>query len=149
MSFANKSPWIEQLDPSVQFPSLDRHTQADIVIIGAGIAGISTAYHVLHNTNLSVALVEAKQIAHGATGHNAGQVVLYFEKPFQDIVREYSLEMAIDGQKSLFRGFELLEEMVEKVGMQEQFEPCKGFMGVRSIAQLVRHLENKYLRDTG
>jgi len=28
-------------------------------------------------------------------------------------------------------------------------EMCEGFMGVRSIGQLLRHLENKFLRDTG
>lgn len=45
---------------------------------------------------MSISLVEAKKIAHGATGHNAGQVVLYFEKPFQDIVKEYGIKQAIE-----------------------------------------------------
>ena len=70
-------------------------------------------------------LLEGKKIARGASGHNAGQVVLYFEKPFQDIVREYGLEKAIDGQKSLFRGFEILEDMVEKLRMKKHLEVCE------------------------
>lgn len=100
-------------------------------------------------TDLSVTLLEAKKIARGATGHNAGQVVLYFEKPFQEIVREYGLEQAVDGQKALFRGFDILLEMAEKIGMSEQIEVCAGYMGVRSMLELTRHLENKYLRDAG
>lgn len=77
--------------------------KADITIIGAGIAGISTAFQILMHTDLNITLLEGKKIARGATGHNAGQVVLYFERPFQEIVRDYGLERAIDGQKSLFR----------------------------------------------
>jgi hypothetical protein len=39
--------------------------------------------------------------------------------------------------------------MVAKFKMEEDFEICEGYMGVRSIDQLVQHLENKYLRDSG
>lgn len=149
MQYPNHSPWIEQMDLTVSYPPLDAHQKADIVIVGAGIAGVSTAYQILTQTDLSVVLLEAKKIAHGASGHNAGQVVLYFEKPFQEIVHEYGLQKAIEGQKALFRGFEILEEMVEKLRMKKNLEVCEGYMGVRSLEQLVRHLENKFLRDTG
>lgn len=145
----NHSPWLEQLDQSIDFPSVVSHGKADIVVIWAGIAGVSTAYQILTQTDLEVTLLEGKKIARGATGHNAGQVVLYFEKPFQEIVREYGLEKAIDGQKSLFRWFDILIDIAEKIGMREQIEVCVGYMGIRSMAELTRHLENKYLRDAG
>lgn len=149
MQYPNHSPWIEQLDQTLDYPKISSDQKSDIVIIWAGIAGVSTAYQILTQTDLSVTLLEGKKIARWATGHNAGQVVLYFEKPFQEIVREYGLEKAIDGQKALFRGFEILEEMVEKLRMKKHLEVCDGYMGVRSLEQLVRHLENKFLRDTG
>ncbi len=37
--------------------------------------------------------------------------------------------------------------MATKIGMRDQIEVCEGYMGVRSLEQLTRHLENKYLRD--
>lgn len=149
MSFTNHSPWIEQIDKTIEFPSLQSNKRSEVVVVGGGISGISTAFQILTQTELSVSLIEAKKIARWATGHNAGQVVLYFEKPFQEIVREYGLEKAIDGQKALFRGFDILQEMMEKVDILEHLEMCEGFMGVRSMHQLSLHLENKYLRDTG
>ena len=112
----NHSPWIEQLQ-DIDYPPLNQNTKTDIVVIGAGIAGVSTAYQILTQTDLYVSLVEAKKIARGASGHNAGQVVLYFEKPFREITEQYGLEMAVDGQKSLFRGFEILEDIAQKIGM--------------------------------
>jgi glycine/D-amino acid oxidase-like deaminating enzyme len=41
-----------------------------------------------------VTLLESYKIAHGATGHNAGQIVPYFEKPFIEIVEDYGITMA-------------------------------------------------------
>jgi|GEM_PF-2736589 len=58
------------------------------------------------------------------------------------------MQQAIDGQKALFQGWEILEEMVVKLKMEKEFEICEGFMGVRSIEQITQHLENKYLRDS-
>lgn len=96
MQYPNHSPWIEQLDQTIDFPGLVSDKKTDVVIVGAGISGVSTAYQILTQTDLTVTILEAKKIARGASGHNAGQVVLYFEKPFQEIVKEYGLEKAID-----------------------------------------------------
>jgi len=69
---ANRSPWIAQLAEDGPPSPLDRDTAADVVVVGAGIAGISTAFFVLRSTDLSVLLVEQDRVARGATGRNAG-----------------------------------------------------------------------------
>jgi glycine/D-amino acid oxidase-like deaminating enzyme len=43
----------------------------------------------LMHTDLQVTIIESQRLAHGATGHNAGQAAAYFEKPFDEIVQEY------------------------------------------------------------
>lgn len=48
---------------------------SDIVIIGAGYAGVSTAYHLVKDhgdANKSVAILEARGACSGATGRNGG-----------------------------------------------------------------------------
>lgn len=102
MKTSRRSPWIEALDDDA-YPPLEQDIKTDITVVGAGIAGVSTAFFLLTQTEVSVTLIDAKKIAHGATGHNAGQVALYFEKPFQEIVTEYGIEKALDAQKALFR----------------------------------------------
>lgn len=51
---------------------------SDVVIIGAGYAGISTAYHLvqgeLSKSNLSVTILEARGLCSGATGRNGGHL---------------------------------------------------------------------------
>lgn len=51
-------------------------SEADIVIIGSGFAGVATAYHILKNNPAppSVVLLEARKICSGATGWNGGHV---------------------------------------------------------------------------
>lgn len=72
-----------------------------MVIVGGGIAGVVTAFFTLRDTNKTVILLEADKIAHGATGHNAGQLASYFERPLWELVEEFGLELAINGQRSV------------------------------------------------
>jgi glycine/D-amino acid oxidase-like deaminating enzyme len=74
---ALRSPWLEQLTKKRTLFPFDRDLHADVVIVGAGIAGVMTAYFLLKKTKKSIVLLEGDRIAHGATGHNAGQLVSY------------------------------------------------------------------------
>ncbi|KAI4660351.1 hypothetical protein J4E81_006019 [Alternaria sp. BMP 2799] len=62
----------------------DLSTEADIVIIGAGFAGVATAYNILTSSSSSpkqsVLILDARKICFGATGRNGGHVKpdLYF-----------------------------------------------------------------------
>lgn len=50
---------------------------SDVVIIGAGYAGIATAYHLKkgeRRNNLSVTVLEARGVCSGATGRNGGHL---------------------------------------------------------------------------
>lgn len=52
-------------------------THSDIVIVGGGYAGVSTAYHLVHEFGDSVGsitLLEARAICSGATGRNGGHL---------------------------------------------------------------------------
>ncbi|WP_027348672.1 NAD(P)/FAD-dependent oxidoreductase [Halotalea alkalilenta] len=54
-------------------PQLDQDVSADVVIVGGGYTGLSTALH-LAEAGLSCVLLEAHDIGHGCSGRNGGQV---------------------------------------------------------------------------
>jgi glycine/D-amino acid oxidase-like deaminating enzyme len=58
-----------------RFPTFKGDTNADIVIVGGGIAGISSAYH-LSKAGYKVVVLEKDEIGSGATGASSG--VLYY-----------------------------------------------------------------------
>ncbi|PWU80557.1 MAG: hypothetical protein DLM72_11635 [Candidatus Nitrosopolaris wilkensis] len=52
-----QSPWFVGLPQSLKFQILDRNISVDIVIVGGGIAGMSTAY-LLSKASRKVAIIE-------------------------------------------------------------------------------------------
>jgi glycine/D-amino acid oxidase-like deaminating enzyme len=146
---ANNSPWIHQLDHERKTTPLSSDESTDVAIIGAGIAGISTAFFLLKHTDKKIMIIEGDKLAHGATGHNAGQIASYFERPFRDICKEFGLEMACQGQKSLESAWELLDEMYTEAGLDIPLDRVPGHMGLSTKEQVLDHLENDFLRRKG
>lgn len=117
----NHSPWLHQLDRERPVDRLTGDASTDVAIIGAGIAGVSTAYFTLTKTDKSVLLIERSRLAHGATGHNAGLVVADFERPLPDLEREYGFERAAEALRSIEHGWALLDEMYHNAGLDIPF----------------------------
>lgn len=67
------------------YPALSGTAEADLLVIGGGFSGLSTALHAAE-AGLSVILLEAHRIAWGATGRNAGFVVPNFAKVDPDAI---------------------------------------------------------------
>lgn len=117
-------------------------TAVDVAIVGAGIAGTATAYFTLKYTDKKVALIERHRLAHGATGHNAGQVVSYFERGFKSMVEEFGEEQAAAGQKAIDDSWELLDEMYSDASLDIPFSRFIGHGGLTSLEQVLWHLKN-------
>ena len=57
-----------------RFPALQTHVDADVAIVGGGLAGLSAAIE-LADRGYRVALLEARQVGWGASGRNGGQAI--------------------------------------------------------------------------
>jgi glycine/D-amino acid oxidase-like deaminating enzyme len=68
-----RSPWIDGFPKSrvPSYPKQKGQITTDVVIIGGGLTGCTTAY-ALSTAGVKVALVEANQIGRGASGASAG-----------------------------------------------------------------------------
>lgn len=143
---SNNSPWLAQLKRTRPVDRLVGDLTTDVAIVGGGIAGVSTAYFVLKHTDKAVALLEADKIAHGATGHNAGQLVSYFERPFADIVKEFGLEQAAKAQEAIESAWVLLEEIHQEAQLQTPIYQFTGYAGCSDLDEILAHLENNAYR---
>lgn len=63
--------------PAPEHPRLQGRETADVVILGAGLTGLSAALE-LAQAGLSVIVVEARRVGWGASGRNGGQVIFGF-----------------------------------------------------------------------
>ncbi|HVZ67515.1 MAG TPA: FAD-dependent oxidoreductase [Patescibacteria group bacterium] len=123
----DNSPWLKFDRPS--FLSLSGDVDSDIAIIGGGIAGVSTLYFLLKNTNKKVVLLEKNKIASGATGHNAGFAVNSMEAVTQELIKEFGKEKVKNGFSELRSAWDLLEKIIKDCGMDEiNFVPDGGLV---------------------
>ncbi len=68
------SLWESLVPPEAAYDPLTREVDADLVIVGAGFLGLSTALHATE-LGLEVVLLESRQPGYGASGRNTGFVV--------------------------------------------------------------------------
>lgn len=146
----NHSPWLHQLERTRPATEIDGNIATDVAVIGGGIAGISTAFFLLRDTEQEVTLIEAHKIAHGATGHNAGQIASYFERPFRELVSQFGLKMAANAEQSIHGAWQLFEEMYRTADVETPLAKFEGYAGCKSLDHLFANLvNNRYRRDAG
>ncbi len=146
---APRSPWLHQLKRTRPIQAIDRPHKVNIAIVGGGIAGIVSAYFILRYTKFSVLVVEADKVAHGATGHNAGQVTSYFERPFASLVEEFGLELAARGQGAVESAWDLLEEIRKDLQLKVPVWRFTGYAGCTNLDQVLLDLKDNALRAAG
>jgi glycine/D-amino acid oxidase-like deaminating enzyme len=147
-----RSPWLAQLallgpDPAPRPLTGDAVT--GVTVVGAGIAGIATAFFLLRATPYHVLLVERDRAAHGATGRNGGQLTTYLERPLHVVAEELGAERAIDAQRAFDASHELLDLVVAESGADVRVERFTGHLGMWTLNHLDVHLRNNLVRRKG
>lgn len=83
------SLWAAVTPPGPELPQLVGSAQADVVIIGAGFTGLSTALH-LREAGVDVAIAEAAEPGFGGSGRNNGQVIPTLTRPDpEDVIAKH------------------------------------------------------------
>jgi glycine/D-amino acid oxidase-like deaminating enzyme len=77
------SLWAAVTPNGPDCPELTGTQTADVVVVGAGFTGLSTALH-LREVGIDVAIVEAMEPGWGASGRNNGQVIPTLSRPDPD-----------------------------------------------------------------
>lgn len=80
----NVSIWKDNIDKK-EFSKLTEDKEVDVLIIGGGITGINTLYH-LRNSNLKVILVEQNKIGYSVTGSSTGKLT-YLQNDLIDKIK--------------------------------------------------------------
>src|ERR1044072_6880328 len=83
-----ESPWFDNLRHPLRFNSLDQNISADVAIIGAGIAGVTTAY-LLSRSGKSVAIIEDGYIGSGETGRTTAHITHALDDRYYNIEKKH------------------------------------------------------------
>lgn len=105
-----KSLWREAYT-AVLYPKLDQELRVDVVVIGGGITGLTTAY-LLQKSGKRVAVIEKDTIGGGTTGRTTGKVSSQHSTIYHDFSERLGEKTArIYGQANQ-NAVELVEEII-------------------------------------
>ncbi len=96
----------------------------DVVIVGAGISGLSSAYWInQEDPSLKVAIIEKSRVGFGASGRNAGFITCGSVEHFNRMINKHGLEQATAIWKFSETNLHLLKEhIIEDGGAELEFE---------------------------
>ena len=78
------TPYWQDSESMPRFPRLERDDCADAVVVGGGIAGLTTAY-LLSGAGLSVVLLERARCAQVDTGHTSAHLTMVTDMRLGDL----------------------------------------------------------------
>jgi len=117
----------------------------DVVIIGGGIAGLSSAYWLLkENEGLRIALVEKGEIGEGASGRNAGFITCGSVEHFNRLVSKHGEAEAQEIWKFSEVNLELLQSEIIKDQAEELGFEKKGSFSLASTKEEFSELKKSY-----
>src|SRR5437764_11794933 len=88
----HRSFWSES-EPARPRPELGGDLDVDVLVIGAGITGVTTAY-LLAREGIRVALIEADGVADGVTGSTTGKVSIQHRLIYTKLAKRHGRETA-------------------------------------------------------
>ena len=107
----NVPVWIDDTEIR-KFPKLHSNVSVDVLVVGAGVTGITTA-HLLKKAGLTVALVERERVASIDTGHTTAHLTYVTDVQLQELVRNFGEDHA---QASWYAGAAAIDEIERIVG---------------------------------
>src|SRR6478735_897515 len=112
----NVPVWIDDT-PIPKFPKLKRNISVDVVVVGAGVTGITTAY-LLKKAGSTVALIERERVASIDTGHTTAHLTYVTDLQLQELGRNFGNDHA---QAAWDAGAAAIDE-IERIVREERID---------------------------
>jgi glycine/D-amino acid oxidase-like deaminating enzyme/nitrite reductase/ring-hydroxylating ferredoxin subunit len=113
--------------PEIKAPALTHSTETEVCIVGAGIAGLSVAYH-LAKLGKNVVVVDDGRIAGGETCRTTAHLVSAIDDRIFEIERLHGPDSAKLAVESHRRAIDRIDEIVREENIDCDFERLDGYL---------------------
>jgi len=114
------SIWENTAKAAMMYPVLSGDKEADVVIIGGGITGL-TATMLLSDAGKKVIVLEALQIGLGTTGNSTGNLYVTVDEHLSVIKRKWSSDVMKAVVKSRSAALDLIEQTIKRFNIECDF----------------------------
>jgi glycine/D-amino acid oxidase-like deaminating enzyme/nitrite reductase/ring-hydroxylating ferredoxin subunit len=136
------SYWHQTQKPR-DYPRLDKDLKTDVLIVGGGITGITTAY-CLTQRGIKPVVIEAETLCSGTTGNTTGKLTIQHDIIYSNLMEKYGIDAAKEFAKSQSKALRFVAQTVQKYGMDCQMEPSTAFIYAASANNEKDMLLNEY-----
>ncbi|MRG86308.1 FAD-dependent oxidoreductase [Salinibacillus xinjiangensis] len=130
---------------SVEFESfepLEEDIEADAVVVGGGITGITTAY-LLQKEGMNVVILEASNILNGTTGHTTAKLTAQHDVIYDEFISHLGKEKARLYYEANMDAKKFVQDTIEEHGIDCDFKEQEAIIYATS-QQSLANLENEW-----
>ena len=151
----NISLWQDKMNEYRPVNKADFSTIYDVVIVGAGITGITTAL-LMQNAGLKCLVLEANNICFGTTGGTTAHINTLLDVPYSTIEKKFNKEKSKLVADSVKEAVETIKKHVGKYDIDCEFQEAKAILFAKTekqkeeldkISEATAHagIENKFI----
>jgi glycine/D-amino acid oxidase-like deaminating enzyme/nitrite reductase/ring-hydroxylating ferredoxin subunit len=122
----NISFWIDSVKP-LEFGTISQNVSTDVLVIGAGIAGLTTAYSLL-KAGKQVVVVEDGFVGSGETGRTTAHLTCALDDRYYEIEKAFGKDGSRNAAESHQAAINRIEEIVNEEKIDCFFERVDGYL---------------------
>lgn len=116
-----ESIWLDNINFD-KLDKLNKNEDIDVLIIGGGITGLSTAYHLM-NSNLKICVVERNKILHGVTSRTTGKLTYLQENIYTKLKDKANIYY-----KSQKEAIDIIKSIIDNNSIECDLEKTKSYI---------------------
>ncbi len=113
-----------------EFPSLANDLSVDVVVVGAGLTGITAAY-LLKREGATVALIDRQRCAQADTGHTTAHLTYVTDERLHKLVKSFGRDAARAFWEAGAAAIDQIHENVQRTGGDAEFKWVDGYLHER------------------
>src|SRR5713101_380950 len=125
----NVPVWIDDT-PIRKFPKIQKNISVDVLVVGAGVTGITAAY-LLKEAGSTVALTERERVSSIDIGHTTAHLTYVTDVGLQQLVRNFGKDHAQAAWDAGAAAINEIERIVEAEGIDCEFARVPAYVHER------------------
>lgn len=134
--------WLQSAPAESKFESLREDLETDVLVIGGGIAGLTTAYCLAHEGK-QVALIEDGYIGSGESGRTTGHLCYALDDRYYELERIFGEEGSALAANSHMTAIQWIARTIKRHNIECHFKEIDGYLFLHPT-DTIENLEKEY-----